>query len=100
MKTIQILALLLFMSVTWTLPAQSKQTKKTKEVTFAVNMHCHSCQLRIEKNVSWEKGIKDLTVNLEKKTVTIIYDPEKTTEEKLQKAIEKLDFTCELTGDD
>ncbi|MDR2622023.1 MAG: heavy-metal-associated domain-containing protein [Dysgonamonadaceae bacterium] len=69
--------------------------KKSEEVTFIVNMYCENCKAKIEKNISWEKGVKDLTVNLEKKTVTIVYNPQKTTEENLKKAIEKLGYTCE-----
>jgi copper chaperone CopZ len=69
--------------------------KKTEEVTFSVNMTCENCKAKIERHISWEKGVKDLTVNLEKKQVTIKYDPAKTTEDKLKKAIEALEFTCQ-----
>jgi copper chaperone CopZ len=58
-------------------------------------MYCENCKARIEKNIGWEKGVKDLQVNLEKKTVKITYDPQKTTKEKLKKAIEKLEYSCE-----
>jgi copper chaperone CopZ len=81
------------------LDAQEKkeqpQKKKSEDVTFDVNMFCENCKAKIEKNISWEKGVKDLTVDLEKKTVKIVYDPKKTTEEKLKKAVEKLGYTCE-----
>jgi copper chaperone CopZ len=95
------LFLFLFMGLTLgvTLNAQEigdKAKKKNSEtVTFAVNVHCDNCKAKIEKNISWEKGVKDLTVDLEKKAVTIVYNPQKTTEEKLKKAIEKLGYTCE-----
>lgn len=69
---------------------------KTETVTFNVAMDCHSCQAKIEKNIPWEKGVKDLSVDLESKQVTIKYDPSKTTEAKLKEAIEKLDFACEI----
>lgn len=92
---------MLLLGSTLTLSAQdTKETKKptkkptTEKVTFDVSMECHNCQLRIEKNIAWEKGVKDLAVDLEHKTVTVTYNPQKTTEEKLQKAIEKLQFTC------
>ncbi|MDR3351184.1 MAG: heavy-metal-associated domain-containing protein, partial [Prevotellaceae bacterium] len=57
------------------------------------------CKAKIEKNISWEKGVKDLTVNLEKKTVAITYDPQKSTAEKLKEAIEKLGYTAEKHPD-
>ncbi|MDR0725379.1 MAG: cation transporter [Prevotellaceae bacterium] len=71
--------------------------KKTEEVTFSVNMTCDNCKAKIERHISWEKGVKDLKVNLDKKQVTVKYDPAKTTEDKLKEAINKLEFTCEKT---
>ncbi|MDR2040672.1 MAG: cation transporter [Bacteroidales bacterium] len=74
---------------------KQQKTKKTEEVTFAVNMNCHNCQAKIEKNLPWEKGVKDIKVDLKKKTVKVDYDPSKTTEDKLKESIEKLSFTVE-----
>jgi copper chaperone CopZ len=81
------------------LSAQENKNGKSgsEKVTFAVNMHCDNCKAKIEKNISWEKGVKDLTVDLGKKTITIVYNPQKTTEDKLKKAVEKLGYTCERT---
>jgi copper chaperone CopZ len=79
-------------------PAKNEKPKgkQTEEVVFKVNMTCENCKKKIEKNVSWEKGVKDLRVDLEEKTVTILFDPKKTDTETLKKAIEKLGFTCEM----
>ena len=49
---------------------------------------------KVRENISFEKGVKSLEINLEKKTVTISYDPAKTNEATLKKAIEKLGYTC------
>ena len=68
--------------------------KKTASVSFNVNMHCKSCQEKIERTIPFEKGVKDIVVDLEHKTVKVIYDPRKTTEAKIQKAFENLDYTC------
>ena len=79
------------------LQAQNKdKKKKMEEVTFLTNLHCENCKKKIEKNISWEKGVKDLHVDLDDKKVTILYDPAKTNPEKLQAAIEKLGYTCEI----
>ena len=77
---------------------ESKEQKKA-EVTFNVNMHCKSCQEKIERIIPFEKGVKDLTVDLEHKTVKVIYDPRKTNEEKLKKSFENLDYICEKIKD-
>jgi copper chaperone CopZ len=75
---------------------KASKKKKAEEVTFEVNMTCGNCQAKIERHISWEKGVKDLKVNLDKKQVTIKYDPQKTDAATLKKAIEGLEFTCEL----
>ncbi len=99
MKTFRALLLCAALFIGVGASAQEKKAEekkaKTGTVTFDVGMNCHSCQLKIEKNIPWEKGVKDMKVDLEKKQVTIKYDPNKTDEKTLEKAIEKLDFTCE-----
>lgn len=71
-----------------------EQKKETKTVTFNVGLHCQNCVKKVKENISFEKGVKALDVNLEKKTVTVTYDPAKTDEATLKKAIEKLGYTC------
>lgn len=72
------------------------QKKAVKTVIFNVGMHCQNCVKKVKENISFEKGVKALEVNLEKKTVTITYDPAKTNEATLKKAVEKLGYTCSL----
>lgn len=100
MKTIKLITLMLALLVSLGLIAQknNEQTKKKKseKVTFIVNMHCENCKAKIEKNISWEKGVKDLSVDLKNKTVAIVYNSENTTEEKLKTAIEKLGYNVEI----
>ena len=74
---------------------QDKKVKKTETVTFKVSMHCKNCVAKITDNISFVKGVEDLKVSLDQKTVTITYDPAKTDEATLQKAIEKLGYTAE-----
>ncbi|MBO4339831.1 MAG: heavy-metal-associated domain-containing protein [Bacteroidales bacterium] len=74
---------------------QDKKVKKTETVTFKVSMHCKSCVAKITDNISFVKGVKDLKVSLDQKTVSITYSPAKTDEATLQKAIEKLGYCAE-----
>jgi copper chaperone CopZ len=72
-----------------------KQKGKNEEcVVFDVNMSCNNCKTKIEKNIPFEKGVKDLIVSLDDKTVTIKYRNDKTSEDNLKKAIEKLGYTA------
>ena len=41
----------------------------------------------IERYMAFEKGVKQATVNLEDKTVTVKYSPKKTNPEKIRKAV-------------
>lgn len=94
MKT-KVLALLAAIVMGLSLTVSAKDTKSTNQtVTFLVSMHCESCQQRIENSLSFEKGVKSLKVNLPKKTVTIVYQSDKTSPEKLKTAIQKLGYAA------
>lgn len=68
--------------------------KKTVTVTYEVSMHCRKCVEKLNDNIAFMKGVEDLKVSLDEKTVTITYNPAKTDEAKLVKAIEKLGYTA------
>lgn len=74
---------------------KAKKVRKTEEVSFRVNMHCKNCVNKITDKISFVKGVEDLDVSLEKKTVTISYNPDKTDAESLAKAIEKCGYKAE-----
>lgn len=99
MKALKFLLVLMLVCVTSVSVNAQDKKKKNEKVTFDVSLSCKGCQGKIEKNIPWEKGVKDLTVNLEDKTVSIVYDAKKTSPERLKAAIEKLDFTCDIKAD-
>lgn len=67
---------------------------KTVVITTHPQMHCINCETKIKKNLRFEKGIKDITTSVPDQTVTIKYDAQKTTVEKLIKAFEKFGYTA------
>lgn len=75
---------------------QNVKKAATKTVTFNVSMHCKNCVKKINDNVAFEKGVKDLSVSLDSKTVTVTYDPAKTDVTKLKAALEKLGYKVTL----
>ena len=79
---------------------KTKNEKKAVTVTFNVSIHCQNCVEKVTDNISFMKGVEDLKVSLDKKTVVITYDPAKTDEATLQKAIEKLGYTAEKVEPD
>lgn len=75
--------------------AQSKKDNIQK-VDFKVNMTCEHCKMKIEKNIAYEKGVKDLVVNLDEKTVAVTYDTKKTDVAKLQEAFNTIGYQAEV----
>lgn len=102
LKIFIIALVLIFFAGALALVAQDKKKPKNDKetVVFDVSMTCENCQKRIEKNIAFEKGVTDLKVNLEKKTVEIEYKKSQTTVEKLQKAIEKLGYEVKVHKDE
>lgn len=72
-------------------PAKKKKGE-IKEVTFVVEFDCENCAKKIRENVSFEKGVKDLKVTLEDRTVALKYDATKTSEATLKASIEELGY--------
>ena len=75
---------------------KKKKTKEVKDVNFNVYLHCEDCIEKVNENIAFEKGVKDLKVSLEDQTVTIKYDAAKTSEEVLKAAIEKLGYPKQI----
>lgn len=88
-KTAFIAIALIFIS---TLTYAHKHDKKVETVVFTVEMDCMGCANKIKKNIPFEKGVKDLKVDLKANKVSITYRTDKTNKAKLKKAIEKLKF--------
>ena len=72
--------------------AQETKKKSNKEtVTFLIeNMHCQNCINKIEKNIAFEKGVTDLKCDLSTLTAEVTYRADKTTEDKLVAAFDKI----------
>ncbi len=68
--------------------AAAKANKQV--VTLYVDIHCQGCINKIMSNIAYEKGVKDIQCDLQKKTVTVTYDANKTDVPTLQKAFAKI----------
>mgnify|MGYP000905119174 FL=1 len=65
---------------------------QSEVVYFIPNMHCERCQAKIEKAISLEKGVKDLVFDLKAQKLTIVYQKQETTPEKLRQALAKMGY--------
>lgn len=93
MKTkILIISIIAVFMATLSVEAQNKKTNHNKTVTFEVTMTCENCKKTIEKNIAFEKGMKDMKVDLENKLVTLTFDSRKNNEQKIIEAFSKLGY--------
>lgn len=65
---------------------------QSEVVYFIPNMHCERCQAKIEKAISLEKGVKDFVFDLKAQKLTIVYQKQETTPEKLRQALAKMGY--------
>ncbi len=85
-----------FLLMLLTLSTQAQKKDLIKKVTFEVNLTCHNCEKLMMKNLPYEKGVKDVKVDLEKKEITLLFRDDKNSVAQLQKAIEDLDYTAKV----
>ena len=81
--------------------AQDAPPKNKKEtVTFLVeNMHCDNCIKKIEKNIAFEKGVTDLACDLSTLTAEVTYRTDRTTEDKLIAAFQKIGMNARVLAE-
>jgi copper chaperone CopZ len=71
---------------------KSAKKAKTETVVYSVNISCDNCVNKIKKQLSFEKGVKDLHFSLEDKVVAVKFDPTKTDRKKVFETIKKLGY--------
>lgn len=74
---------------------------KEKEVKIKTSAICEMCKERIERNLAFEKGIKESNLDLKDKVVTVRYNPKKTDVNKIKANISKTGYDAdEVTADE
>lgn len=92
MKRIITVAILALLTLSVSATAGPRKKADLKEVTFIVHLHCKDCVNKVQENIAFEKGVKDLKISLEEQTVYVKYDAAKTSEDVLKKEIESLGY--------
>lgn len=72
---------------------------KTLQVSTDPIMTCNNCENKIKKNLRFEKGIKEIKTDRENQVVTIIYDAEKTDQDKIVEAFGKIKYNVTILND-
>ncbi len=72
--------------------------KDIKTLVFSTTpqMHCQGCENRIKDALKFESGIKDIVTDREKQLVTVTYDADKISQEKIFDILKKTGYqsTC------
>lgn len=78
--------------------ALASTAKDIRTVVFTTTpiMHCEDCENKIKGNLRFEKGVKAIETNIKEQTVTVKYDAQKTSEEKLRKAFGKFSYEARI----
>jgi periplasmic mercuric ion binding protein len=71
------------------------QEATTVEIKIKTSAVCDMCKENIEKALAFEKGVKRSTLDVPSKLVTVIYNPNKTTPEKIRMAISKSGYDAD-----
>lgn len=61
-------------------------------VTTEPQMHCSGCENKIKNFFRFEKGIKKIETSVPEQTVTITYDADKTSEQKIIDSFSKINY--------
>ena len=69
--------------------------KKSVTVEFVTDIDCAGCAKKVTNTIPYEKGVKDVQVDVATKTVTVTYDPAKTNNATLVKAFSKIKIKAE-----
>ena len=86
--------------ITMTAAAQKTQTADTQQVTTTPQMHCANCEKKIKSNIRFVKGVKKIETSVPQQTITIIYDPRKSTYQDIAKAFERIGYSIAIVGED
>ncbi len=85
---------------TMTAAAQKAPTADTLQVTTTPQMHCANCEKKIKSNIRFVKGVKKIETSVPQQTITIIYDPRKSTYQDIAKAFERIGYSIAIVGEE
>jgi copper chaperone CopZ len=60
-------------------------------------MDCAACTVVIKKALTQTKGVRNVDLNVEKRSATVVYEDTQVTQAEIQKTIEKAGFKTEQT---
>lgn len=85
---------LLFLITIFAVQAQKEpvETDKGYKIEIQTSAICEMCQYALEKDLAFEKGVKEATLNLDNKVMTVIYNSKKTNDQIIRECITKVGY--------
>jgi len=65
----------------------AQKPEKIEKLEIKTSIQCGMCEERIIDNLTFEKGVKDIKVDIDTKIVTVTYRTDKTDPDKIRKVI-------------
>ena len=95
MKNLKRITSALILIVFFVTAEKTQAQSTTAEVKIKTSATCDMCKETIEKNLAFEKGIKKSVLDVDTKVLTVTYNPEKTSPEKIRLAISKIGYDAD-----
>ncbi|MFR9503696.1 MAG: heavy-metal-associated domain-containing protein [Rikenellaceae bacterium] len=98
MKKIILMVIAMVMTVGISEVSAAKKEKKEASITttqFVTNISCAHCEKKVMDYMPFQKGVKEVTVDLPKKIVTVSYDSSKSSNKDLIKRFSKISVTAQ-----
>lgn len=94
MKKFFSIILTIAIAIVMTANVSAKSPKQTKTAVFTVApaMSCENCENKIKSNLRFVKGVSAIATDVKAQTVTVTYDPAKTSPAKISEALKKIGY--------
>ncbi len=76
------------------------KVKKGYKIEIQTSAVCEMCQYTLEKNLTFEKGVKEVTLNLDDKMITVFYNPKKTDVQTIRERITTIGYHADTLARD
>ena len=76
--------------------AQKKSDAQFKTTVFLTDVDCETCAKKIDNSLPYQKGVKEVKVDVATRKVTVTYDATTSSDDALIKAFKKIKINAEV----
>jgi len=90
--------MMLMVAVLVSICSSAQDKNQVITTVFKASITCEKCEAKIMKQLPYEKGVRDVSVDVANKLITVSYKAVKNRDEQLNAAIEKLGYDSSIQG--